>query len=41
VKVLGKGSKERNVPFGSAAREALENYLAARPVQTQNPLFVN
>ncbi|MCD6417426.1 tyrosine recombinase XerC [bacterium] len=32
VKVFGKGSKERIVPFGSAARAALEEYLSvARP----------
>ena len=28
VKVMGKGSKERYVPFGSFAMEALESYLA-------------
>jgi integrase/recombinase XerC len=39
VRVLGKGSKERTVPFGSAAREALEDYLAARPEGV--PLFLN
>lgn len=43
VRVLGKGSKERNVPFGSAAREALEGYLAARPGSRdpESPLFIN
>ncbi len=43
VKVLGKGSKERTVPFGTAAREAMENYLAARPGQVSKdaPLFIN
>lgn len=46
VRVLGKGSKERTVPFGSAAREAIENYLAARPNQfssapKDSALFVN
>lgn len=33
VRVLGKGNKERIVPFGAPAARALENYLAhARPV---------
>ncbi len=31
VRVLGKGSKERVVPFGQAAARALEVYLASRP----------
>jgi len=31
VKVLGKGGKERVVPFGRPAAEALEAWLAARP----------
>ena len=45
LRVMGKGSKERLVPFGQAAREAINQYLAdARPVilagqQTQD-LFV-
>lgn len=30
VRVLGKGRKERIVPYGKKAKEALENYLAAR-----------
>ncbi|MBN2542471.1 tyrosine recombinase XerC [bacterium] len=30
VKVLGKGNKERIVPFGSKAKEALGNYIIAR-----------
>lgn len=43
VRVLGKGSKERNVPFGSAAREAIENYLAVKPGlrDPESPLFIN
>jgi integrase/recombinase XerC len=40
VRVLGKGSKERTVPFGSAAREAIETYLAARPRTVANPKAV-
>jgi integrase/recombinase XerC len=31
VRVLGKGGKERIVPFGQAAARALEGYLAVRP----------
>jgi integrase/recombinase XerC len=31
VRALGKGNKERIVPFGSEARRALEAYLAERP----------
>lgn len=31
VRVMGKGSKERTVPFGIPARRALEAWLAARP----------
>ncbi|WP_425583947.1 tyrosine recombinase XerC [Terrabacter aeriphilus] len=31
VRVLGKGAKERVVPFGAPARRAVEDWLAARP----------
>jgi integrase/recombinase XerC len=31
VRVLGKGRKERMVPFGDKARDALEDYLSVRP----------
>ncbi len=40
VRVLGKGSKTRVVPFGAPARRAVVNYLAARPSQ-QPALFLN
>ncbi|MFP3397880.1 tyrosine recombinase XerC [Brevibacterium sp. SIMBA_078] len=30
ITVLGKGNKERRVPFGTPARQALEDWLAAR-----------
>ena len=46
VKVMGKGSKERYIPFGSFAMEALESYLAVgRPSLMKNKnhqnVFVN
>jgi integrase/recombinase XerC len=44
--VMGKGSKERTVPFGKPARVALQAYLADRDVSPGSsdgelPLFVN
>ena len=33
IKVLGKGGKERIVPFGEHAGQSLRDYLAARPSQ--------
>jgi integrase/recombinase XerC len=41
VKVLGKGSRERTVPFGPPAREAIELYLSDRQVGFDQPLFCN
>ena len=38
VRVLGKGRKERIVPYGAAAARALDAYLNARPAR-RGPLF--
>lgn len=40
VRVLGKGRKERIVPYGAPAARALERYLAPRPA-ARGALFVN
>lgn len=42
LRVIGKGSKERIVPFGSKAREALVHYISLRgESKGDDPLFIN
>jgi integrase/recombinase XerC len=36
IRVIGKGNKQRIVPFGRAAGRALEQYIAVRPALTGN-----
>ncbi|PYM88787.1 MAG: hypothetical protein DME13_01105 [Candidatus Rokuibacteriota bacterium] len=40
VRVLGKGSKERMVPYGAPAARALDAYLGRRAARS-GPVFVN
>lgn len=41
VTVLGKGSKERFVPFGAYCRQSIENYLEHfKPIQSCNHDFL-
>ena len=41
IRVRGKGRKERLVPFGRTAAEALDRYLQARPATDQRALLLN
>ncbi|MEO0131994.1 MAG: tyrosine recombinase XerC [candidate division WOR-3 bacterium] len=41
IRVMGKGSKERIVPIGSYAIQALKDYLAARKDKVNPALFLN
>jgi integrase/recombinase XerD len=41
VKVLGKGSKERLIPFGEEAYEALNNYLSDRDESSSKEVFLS
>ena len=42
LRVLGKGRKQRQVPYGKQAAAALDRYLGARPVRLAEPaLFLN
>jgi integrase/recombinase XerC len=41
LRVRGKGGKERIVPFGAKAADALKEYMAARPGSSGTALFLN
>ena len=46
IRVIGKGNKERMIPYGRAAESAIKNYLIIRnlslkPAFANKPLFVN
>jgi len=41
VKVIGKGSKERLIPFGESALEALNNYLSIRKNSKSKEIFLS
>ena len=41
VKVLGKGSKERLIPFGEAALDSLNAYLSDREESTSKEIFLS
>ena len=40
IKVMGKGSKERLIPFGESASEALFNYLKTEKIHRLKFLFL-
>ena len=46
IRVIGKGNKERMIPYGRTAESAIKNYLKIRnlslkPAFAKKPLFVN
>ena len=41
IKVMGKGSKERLIPFGESASEALFNYLMIRKDSSSKEVFIS
>lgn len=40
LRVMGKGAKERVVPFGAPAADALAGYVGRRPPASSGPLFL-
>ncbi|MGH2364240.1 MAG: tyrosine-type recombinase/integrase [Chloroflexota bacterium] len=40
IRVLGKGSKYRSIPFGYSTADDLQNYLAARPETAHDEFFL-
>lgn len=41
LKVIGKGSKERIIPFGSHAQQALQRWIIRRQLAPSSALFIN
>ncbi len=41
LKVIGKGSKERIIPFGSHAQQALQRWIKRRQLASGSALFIN
>ena len=41
IHVIGKGNKERYIPYSDTVREVLEEYLSGRPQTSSNALFLS